>query len=303
MHAIILEAIEENTYLKVVTMSSEDVNGDVKITTGEEHTCVDWVRDYRSAKTGEKGLVLQIPNTDIVNWEEEEAEPILMQQQQNSTWVQQNLIKLGEIFGIDVHGHEEEAKELLRQIDRKEASVGRIGFCEGSDGRPALGNRFQLDWWSPTIGCIPSSSSILVRETWIRAVGIPLHLWSKKIFQEIGELCGGWIATEEETKLKNHMKWARILVKNDGRSLPMKVTISCGEIKYYFPIWAECKPTFELIPKNIIDVAGENETFYPAKGFTQQSSPENICNKVPKSYQFRDFGTRKHVSSEETTRK
>ncbi|KAF3685446.1 hypothetical protein FXO37_00617 [Capsicum annuum] len=99
------------------------------------------------------------------------------------------------------------------------------------------------------------------------------------------------------------MKWVRILVKNDGRSLPMEVTISCGEIKYYFPIWAECRPRFELIPENIIDVAGENETFYPTKGFTQQSSAENICNKVPKSHQFRDFGTRKHVSSEETAGK
>lgn len=35
----------------------------------------------------------------------------------NLTWVQQNLIKLGKIFGIDFQGHEEEATELLLQID------------------------------------------------------------------------------------------------------------------------------------------------------------------------------------------
>ncbi|KAH0746268.1 hypothetical protein KY285_007925 [Solanum tuberosum] len=34
-----------------------------------------------------------------------------------SNWVQQNLIKLGKIFGIDFQGHEEEATELLMQID------------------------------------------------------------------------------------------------------------------------------------------------------------------------------------------
>ncbi|KAG5585484.1 hypothetical protein H5410_045918 [Solanum commersonii] len=77
---------------------------------------------------------------------------------------------------------------------------------------------FYLEWWNPLIGSIPNS--LTCKETWIRVVGIPLHLWSQKVFQEIGGVCGGWIATEEETKIKNHMKWARILVANDGRKIP-----------------------------------------------------------------------------------
>lgn len=35
----------------------------------------------------------------------------------NSTWVRQNIIKLGKMFEADFKGHEEEALELLMQID------------------------------------------------------------------------------------------------------------------------------------------------------------------------------------------
>lgn len=77
---------------------------------------IDRTGDCRSTETEEKGLVLQNSNREIVNWEVEEVE-LILQQHQNSCWVQQNLIKLGKIFGIDFHGHEEEAIELLLKID------------------------------------------------------------------------------------------------------------------------------------------------------------------------------------------
>ncbi|KAH0642686.1 hypothetical protein KY289_033660 [Solanum tuberosum] len=67
-------------------------------------------------------------------------------------------------------------------------------------------------------------------------------LLSHKVFQEIGEVCGGWLATLEETKLRNHMKWARILVANEGKSIPKEVAISQNGIKFYIPIWSESKP-------------------------------------------------------------
>lgn len=43
-----------------------------------------------------------------------------------------------------------------------------------------------------------------------------MSLWSQKIFREIGDQCGGFIETEEETCLKNYLQWARIKVKGDG---------------------------------------------------------------------------------------
>lgn len=59
------------------------------------------------------------------DWEIEEPEPLQIQQQEEkrnkeretSNWVQQNLIKLGKVLGVDFQGHEEEVLELLLQVD------------------------------------------------------------------------------------------------------------------------------------------------------------------------------------------
>nr|XP_009767248.1 PREDICTED: uncharacterized protein LOC104218449 [Nicotiana sylvestris] len=104
--------------------------------------------------------------------------------------------------------------------------------------------KLHLEWWNHTAGCIPNSQ---IEETcWIRAMGIPLHLWSQKIFKEIGDICGGWLATEEETDLKNHLKWARIKIAGDGRKTPNEVGIERDGIKFFIPIWAESQTRYEL---------------------------------------------------------
>lgn len=58
-------------------------------------------------------------------WLVEDTEPLLMQSQNErldkemdtTIWVHHNLIKLSKIIGVDFQGHEEEAMELLRQIE------------------------------------------------------------------------------------------------------------------------------------------------------------------------------------------
>lgn len=80
-----------------------------------------------------------------------------------------------------------------------------------------------LKWWSPTSGAISNSENL--EQIWIKMVGLPLHLWSQRIFKEVGDLCGGWLQTVEETKLRNHLKWARIKVKGDGDSIPKTVDL------------------------------------------------------------------------------
>lgn len=96
---------------------------------------------------------------------------------------------------------------------------------------------FNPEWWFLFVGC--THNNILTKKSCVRIVGIPLHLWSSQVFQEIGNLCGGQVAIVEETKLKNHMTWARILVENDGRNILREVSISRYGVIYHFPIWAE----------------------------------------------------------------
>jgi len=96
-----------------------------------------------------------------------------------------------------------------------------------------------------------------VNKTWIKIIGISLHLWSQQVFEEIGQLCGGWVAMEEETELKNHMKWARILVANSGRNIPKEVSISRGGIRYHFLVWVEGKARYEILLEKVLNLAGE----------------------------------------------
>ncbi|WMV41821.1 hypothetical protein MTR67_035206 [Solanum verrucosum] len=111
----------------------------------------------------------------------------------------------------------------------------------------------QLQWWTPTVGAIQSRAAI--KQTWVRLVGLPLHLWSNKVFKAVGEYCGGWIRTKEETQLRNHLKWARILVKGGRNSILKEVRIEFEGIGYIIQIWNEAPVKF---------YAGEEEIVGPA---------------------------------------
>uniref|UniRef100_M1CUG5 Uncharacterized protein n=1 Tax=Solanum tuberosum TaxID=4113 RepID=M1CUG5_SOLTU len=84
--------------------------------------------------------------------------------------------------------------------------------------------KLDLDWWKPTTRCWPEE----ITRDWvcIRLLALPMNLWSKKFFQDIGNLCGGYIDTEEETSLKNHLHWARINVRGDGSAVPKEVEVT-----------------------------------------------------------------------------
>ncbi|PHT70574.1 hypothetical protein T459_25678 [Capsicum annuum] len=152
--------------------------------------------------------------------------------------------------------------------------------------------RFHLEWWQPTIGCIPRAAT--VKKTWIRAVGIPMHLWSKNIFKEIGEVCGEWVTTEEETELKFHMKWARILVPNDGSSILREVAISRNGVMYHIPLWVECQPRLEILQEKTV---GGDEALYSDNAFVQGVKEESLCGEVQKSLHIRDSIRRQHMGT------
>uniref|UniRef100_M1BVM9 Uncharacterized protein n=1 Tax=Solanum tuberosum TaxID=4113 RepID=M1BVM9_SOLTU len=64
------------------------------------------------------------------------------------------------------------------------------------------------------------------------------------IMKEIGDRCGGWIETEEETDLKNHLRWARIRVKGLTKKIPLSIEIANEENIFSLPIWVEALVTF-----------------------------------------------------------
>ncbi|WMV13352.1 hypothetical protein MTR67_006737 [Solanum verrucosum] len=62
----------------------------------------------------------------------------------------------------------------------------------------------------------------------------------------VGDFCGSWLTTEEETELRNLLKWARILVKANGISIPKEVKIVFEGIEYIIQVWDET-PTRNLV--------------------------------------------------------
>ncbi|KAG5573227.1 hypothetical protein H5410_062993 [Solanum commersonii] len=119
-------------------------------------------------------------------------------------------------------------------------------------------NRVQLDWWSPTIATI--NREIGLSSTWIITVDLPLHLWSQTTFKTIGDFFGGWVKTEEETQLRNHLKWARIKVEGDSSRISKEVKIWNARILFSMQLWTKLQARFT------IGEEGESISFY------QQSS-------------------------------
>lgn len=106
-------------------------------------------------------------------------------------------------------------------------------------------SRVQLEWWSPTLVATNMENKPI--STWTKIVGLPLHLWSETVFKAIRDLCGGWIETEEETQLQNHLKWARIKVKGDGSRSPKEVTIINVGISFSMQLWTEIPARFTIV--------------------------------------------------------
>ena len=59
------------------------------------------------------------------------------------------------------------------------------------------GNPLQLGWWNPDVGCVKRKD--LIKEIWMRVVGLPLHLWTGEILKKIRDSCEGFIAIDKQT--------------------------------------------------------------------------------------------------------
>lgn len=105
------------------------------------------------------------------------------------------------------------------------------------------GKNLQLDWWSPLAGVYPANQKF--DRSWIRVLGLPLHLWSNNTMKKLGDKCGGWIETEEETSLKNHLRWARLKVRGSIDKIPREVEISDGEFIFNLSVWVETPARFK----------------------------------------------------------
>ena len=150
------------------------------------------------------------------------------------------------------------------------------------------GGRLQLDWWSPETGCIRSRS--LMQETWIRVIGLPLHLWTPEILRKIGDVCGGFVNVDKESEMKMELKWVRMLIKSEGKARPSTVNILEGPRSYELQIWWEIPPwvvevypagtrVTEKLPMEEDDAVtrAERRVRFPAPSCNDEGLREQCC--------------------------
>ena len=104
--------------------------------------------------------------------------------------------------------------------------------------RSFQGRNFFLECWGFEARC----SKKLLRERWVRVVGLLLHMWKTEVFQKIGDCCGGFIRIDEDTLRCRELQWARMLVSAGAwethGSLQLVVSRSCLAIQ----LWWEGPP-------------------------------------------------------------
>ena len=109
--------------------------------------------------------------------------------------------------------HPEEADRVLE--------IGRRNF---------QGNVLWLERWNPKVGCVQRED--LVRESWVRIVGLPLQLWSREVFWKIGDGCGDFVAIDTNTEQRLELRWARILVRMRNQNCPKTIHLLEGMKSY-----------------------------------------------------------------------
>ena len=90
------------------------------------------------------------------------------------------------------------------------------------------------------MGC--SSRGNSEEKAWVRVVGLPVHLWSRKVMEKIGDACGGFLAVDEDTDKLDELGWARILVKLKKSEPPNIVEVAVGGARLRMQLWWELSP-------------------------------------------------------------
>ena len=84
----------------------------------------------------------------------------------------------------------------------------------------------------------------------MRVVGLPVHLWSRKILEKIEDACDGFLAVDEDTNMLVELCWARVLVKL-GKSEPLNtVEVMVGGTRFQIQLWWELSPSRMIVSRS-----------------------------------------------------
>ena len=91
------------------------------------------------------------------------------------------------------------------------------------------------------MGC--SSQGNSEEKAWVRVVGLPVHLWSRKIMEKIRDACDDFLAVDKDTDTLVELGWVRILVKLEKSEPPNTVEVLVGGTWFQMQLWWELSPS------------------------------------------------------------
>ena len=101
-----------------------------------------------------------------------------------------------------------------------------------------------LDRWAPTTGCF---KGVKAKSAWVRIMGLPLCLWHREFFKQVGDACGGYLGVDEKTMRGENLQWARVLVQMNGREAPGKLQVVVGDFCFTVHLWWELPPWVAMV--------------------------------------------------------
>lgn len=97
-----------------------------------------------------------------------------------------------------------------------------------------------LERWVLTNGCY--REGVLAKVAWVRIVGLPLCLWHRDFFKQVGDACEGFLGVDEQLVGGKNLQWARVLIKTNGRTVSRKVQVVVGHLYFTVYLWWELPP-------------------------------------------------------------
>ena len=148
-------------------------------------------------------------------------------------------------------------------------------------------NLVHLRTWGEDMGC--SSQGNSEEKAWVRVVGLPVHLWSRKIMEKIGDACGGFLTVDEDTDKLGELGWARILAKLKKSKPPNTVEVSVGGTRFQMQLWWELSPSRMTVsspeqrrnPSSCRDDNGGTRTGERVKLGDRESAGGDVGDKHP----------------------
>lgn len=113
----------------------------------------------------------------------------------------------------------------------------------------------------------------LIKEMWVRVLGLPLHLWSREVIKKIRNVCGRFIVVDEDIARMTNLQWARMLVKFVGKTLPRELYVVIGSTNFSFKLRRKAPPYFSrVMPRSCNNEHGLLEDKDDGVGGTRASS-------------------------------